>query len=385
MAVGIFQGTGKDWYPKQDPIVPKPYHKYLKEDDLKISYPEIYGDKVIDPETGKERDKTLQEIIDAVSNGSTIRLSKDYTEDIVIKSGKVVKIDLSGHKLTNKTEDTITIELGGGLTLTGKGLVDNTIKGKAPVYNNGITIIDGASITKSETDYYAILNHGTMVITGDAKVYLPEKVVSSVIDNGYYDYTKTDPKLGYVVGKNIAFPTITIESGTFSGGRNAIKNDDGGIAVIEGGTFTAEQCGLFNVNKMTVKDCTVVPMSDANGQHTVYAEGWKYAVYTKYYNDDTDAGRIDITGGDFAGLLFEDGAPKAAIIVTGGTFDRESPILDETKQHWEKKNGKYIVVAGPKPADETKEEEKPAEEETNKSTDATATEDTTTTDAPAQA
>lgn len=384
MAVGIFQGTGKDWYPKQDPIVPKPYHKYLKEDDLKISYPEIYGDKVIDPKTGEERDKTLQEIIDAVSNGSTVRLSKDYTEDIVIKSGKVVKIDLAGHKLTNKTEDTITIELGGGLTLTGKGLVDNTINGKAPVYNNGITIIDGASITKSETDYYAILNHGTMVITGDAKVYLPEKVVSSVIDNGYYDYTKTDPKLGYVVGKNIAFPTITIESGTFSGGRNAIKNDDGGIAVIEGGTFTAEQCGLFNVNKMTVKDCTVVPMSDANGQHTVYAEGWKYAVYTKYYNDDTDAGRIDITGGDFAGLLFEDGAPKAAITVTGGTFDRESPILDETKQHWEKKNGKYIVVAGPT-ADETKEEEKPAEEETDKTTDATATEDTTTTDAPAQA
>lgn len=350
--IGVFQGAGNGWYPKQEPIVPKPYHKYLKEDDLKITYPEIYSDKVKDEKTGELRDRTLQEIIDAVSNGSTVRLAKDYVEDVVIKAGKVIKLDLAGHTLKNKAADTITVELGGGLTVTGKGMIDNITAGKAGIYNNGVTIVDDVFVTKSEAEYYAILNHGTMVITGAAVVYLRDKMTSSVIDNGYYDYANTDPRNGYVVGTNIANPSITIESGTFYGGRNALKNDDGGIAVVEGGTFTAGQCGFFNVNKMTIKDC-VVPMADAAGQAASGISGNMYAVYTKYYDDTNDTGHIIISGGDFAGLLAEDGA-QSVISVSGGTFDRESPILDETKQHWEKKDGKYIVVAGAKPAEEIK-------------------------------
>lgn len=377
--IGIFGGTSDDWYPKKETIVPKVYHKYLNDQDKKITYPQIFSDTVVDAETGEERERTLQEIIDAVSNGSTVRLSKDYEEDIVIKSGKVIKLDLNGHKLVNVKSDTIFVELGAALTLTGKnGLVDNLTKGMAPLFNNGVTVVDGATITKSGTDYYAICNHGIMVLTNDPYVYLPEKVISSIIDNGYYDYSKnTNPRMGYVEGVNMPNPTLTIDSGKYFGGCNSIKNDDGGICTIEGGTFVAEQCGVFNVNKMTIKECTIVPMADANGQGTIYGS-YKYAVYSRKYNDTINVGRIDITGGDFSGLIYELHDDYDAVInITGGTFDRESPILDETKQHWEKNaNGKYVVVSGPKPASDDDEKTDAEEPTTDTSASDTTAADT---------
>ena len=41
---GIFGGYTNDWYPKKKAIRPRRYHKYLKFVDLKILYPDLYGD-----------------------------------------------------------------------------------------------------------------------------------------------------------------------------------------------------------------------------------------------------------------------------------------------------------------------------------------------------
>ncbi len=55
---------------------------------------------------------TLQSKIDEAANGSTVTLDKDYTENIIIKSGKNITLDLGSNKLTNNGGDTITVELG---------------------------------------------------------------------------------------------------------------------------------------------------------------------------------------------------------------------------------------------------------------------------------
>lgn len=328
----IFGGYSNDWYPKIESIIPRAYHKYLKADDLKISYPKIFADE----------NATLQSIIDSVSDGATVRLSKDYTEDIVIKSGKVVYIDLAGHKLTNKTSDTITVELGGALYLFGKGTVDNTVTGMAPIYNNGVAAITGPTITHSAGEYYAILNHGVMVISGATTCTLGEDAVSSVIDNGYYDYTSATAKNGYVAGVNIANPTLTIEGGTFTGGRNSVKTDDGGITTINGGTFKSGQCEIFCCNVCKVNGGMILG-SDQLGEKS---DKWKSvccAIIANYYNDKTDAGRVEITGGTIYGAIGKN--PQALIRATGGKFQFKSEIIPN-KYHWEKEGSMYTVAYG---------------------------------------
>lgn len=94
---------------------------------------------------------TLQSKIDEAANGSTVTLDKDYTENIIIKSGKNITLDLGSNKLTNNGGDTITVELGATLTVTGNGesadkdgsagTVDNVTNGKADIVNNGTVIL----------------------------------------------------------------------------------------------------------------------------------------------------------------------------------------------------------------------------------------------------
>ena len=66
-------------------------------------------------------DTTLQSKIDEAANGSTVTLDKDYTENIIIKSGRKITLDLGSNTLTNNGGDTITVELGATLTVTGNG------------------------------------------------------------------------------------------------------------------------------------------------------------------------------------------------------------------------------------------------------------------------
>lgn len=330
----IFPGYTDAWYPDLEPIVPKTYHKYLKMDDLKNSYPEIYSDNDL---------STLQARIDAVSNGSTVRLDKDYEEDIVIKAGKMIKLDLGSFTLKGKESDTITVEFGAALTLTGKGTLDNTLAGKTPLYNNGIVVIDGPLVTKTDTDYYAILNHGSLVITGKTVVQLPEGATSSVVATGYYDFGKTDPRYGYVAGTNMETPEFTIESGSVLGGRNAVKNDDNGFAYIYGGNIKGTQCDLFNVHKMYVYNCNcVTPNLDGSIVPVYNTAGW--TIYSKYYAGGHDDAQTMIYGGNFAGDFFADG-DKAIMKITGGKYDREINYL-AAGYRWEKVAGYYVPVAG---------------------------------------
>ncbi|MFR7820175.1 hypothetical protein [Candidatus Pseudoruminococcus sp.] len=250
------------------------------------------------------------------SGSETIDLSADITDGIIIKSGANITLNLNGHTIsTTESEDTIYVENGATLTISGDGEITN-IAGKANIFNNGVVTINGGKITHTGS-YYAILNHGEMIIE-DATVTSTSEGNSMVV-NGYYNYTSTDERIGYVEGKGIANPTMTINGGTFTGDiKNCIyKGDDGSINNISGGTFSgAAACVLQNVNEMTI----------SGGDFTNNNSGYP-VINNQYYDDEIDKGVVTIEGGNFTSAdenspLFENG-DNSTIEISGGSYSLE--------------------------------------------------------------
>lgn len=232
----------------------------------------------------------------------TYTLTDNLTRSLTVKNGVTASLDLSGKTLTNTENlDTITVEKGATLTITDsstgtKGTVDNVSHQRAAIVNNGtVDIKDGVNITRSRENgnengntYYNILNHGSLTI--DDAVVSQTGGFSSLIDNGYYNYTdSSNPRLGYVAGTNEANPTLTINGGTFTGGINTVKNDDGGVLTINNGTFKNQtQSSVFNWNKATINNGTFSTTSEngivANGNQGKY-----------------DNGELTINGGTYTG------------------------------------------------------------------------------------
>ena len=276
---------------------------------------------------GEAEYDTLQAAIDAATAGQTVKLVANTAEDIKISAGKDITLDLGNSKLTNKSGDTITVELGATLTVTGNGesadedgsagTVDNTTHQKADIVNNGTVILNGGWYLRSQetgvdtntpgsNSYYNILNHGEMTINNDTMV-MQEGKFSSLIVNGYYDYAGgSDPRQNYVDGINQAAPKLTINNGGFLGGVNTIKNDDGGELIINGGGFGNEEgCAVMNNNTATSKGGRFI------------AEG-NYVLYSRYINDTVNTGKLTVTDGQFEGNLAQ--INNAPIAISGGTF-----------------------------------------------------------------
>ena len=275
---------------------------------------------------------TLQSAINSVeansSSTQTVTLLKDVAEDITIPSGNTLTLDLNGKTLTNVSSDTITVASGAKLTITGEGTVDNVTHGKADIYNNGTVILNSGNYTRSKeaenttetsggNSYYNILNHGNMTIDGAVKV-LSTGHFSSLVANGYYSYSSTNPRDGYVSGTNQEKANLTIKDGSFSGGINTIKNDDAATLTINGGTFTNyTQAALQNHGTATV----------TAGSFTANS---KYAIDNCGCDATNDPGKLEISGGTFNGTLYirsaysnvtiSDGYFDGSISKTGGTL-----------------------------------------------------------------
>ena len=272
---------------------------------------------------------TLADAVAAANNGDTVTLLTNTAEDITIAQDKDIILDLNGKTLTNRTSDTITVALGANLTIEGEGTVDNISHGKAAVYNNGSVTLNGGTYTRSKetgdvkvdkNSYYNILNHGSMTINKDVTVEQSGNF-SSLVANGYYDYegvTSKGEKSQYIEGTNAAEPTLTIKGGTFSGGINTLKNDDGGNITINGGTVTNyTQAALQNHNVATINGGTFTADS-------------KYVIDDCGCNEAHDSGELMIFGGTFMGKLYVrspyskvtimDGLFKGDVLKTGGTL-----------------------------------------------------------------
>lgn len=209
---------------------------------------------------------------DALTNAgtteSTIVLKNDVTGDFTIAEDQNITLDLNGYTITNTSNHTITNN--GKLTIKdsseGKtGTIDNVSHGKATVWNNGTTTLEGGNFIRSQeagidadhnggNSYYTLLNHGTMIVKDGVYVENNGKY-SSLFENGWQNGNDNDS------GKN---SVLTIEGGTFSGGLNTIKNDDYGELTINDGEFAnVSQAVFLNWNVAEVNGGTFAVENNA--------------------------------------------------------------------------------------------------------------------------
>ena len=135
---------------------------------------------------------TLQAAIDSAQDGETVTLLTDATEDVAIS--KSITLDLGGKTLTNTNAGKATISVQGG-TVTVK---NGNVVGGTGYYNIEVTKGSNANLTLADVT-------ATAGNTG-----------SSMIDN---------------------WGTLTIESGSYSGGLDVVKSEEDSTLNINGGKF----------------------------------------------------------------------------------------------------------------------------------------------------
>ena len=276
------------------------------------------GEKVA--QVGETKYATLQEAVNA-ANDNTVKLLENVTEDINIPTGINVTLDLNGHKITNVSGHTITVEKGGKLNISdsvGTGVVDNTSHGKGAIVNSGEVTLNGGTFKRSAENgtyspyvnggnsWYTIANYGTMEINTGVTVENAGGY-SSMIRNG---------------GDVTADCNLTIEGGNFAGGINTVKNDSFGVLTINGGNFSnTAQYVIMNWNKAEITAGTFQTLDTASA-----------VLFTSAYGDDANTvGKLTISGGEFKHasdtqeMIVDhyDASNSGTAAVTGGKFDAD--------------------------------------------------------------
>ena len=225
---------------------------------------------------------TLQAAIDAAQDGETVTLLTDATEDATIAAGKNITLDLGGKTLTNTNAGKATLTIAKGATATVK---------------NG-SIVGG-------TGYYTIDSYGTATLE---------------------DVTATAGNTDSSMIRNDG--TLTIESGSYSGGLNVVKSEEDSTLIINGGKYELSHAVKYSYTAVilvygntTITDgefvCSATTPNWANPKVVMTGEVAGHPSFTK------------ITGGSFVnkysgGGIFHGYTPATSdnFEVSGGTFNK---------------------------------------------------------------
>ena len=265
---------------------------------------------------------SLADAIASITNdvATTIVLHKTTVEDVVIPADRNITIDLNGNSITNVASDAISVY--GALTIAdnaGGGKVVSVLPAKADLVNyptGAVTIRGGTFEVPDDATYYNIKNIGAMTVQSGATVVSRVSTASTLVANGWYD----DPGIdrGTTGSSNTAI--LTINGGTFDGGKNVVKNDDYGILAINGGMF----------GNISPNDAVIMNWHEATINNGTFTGAHKVIVNGSYGANSADKGLFVINGGTFAatndvGNLFGYGLEggrmaDAMIVVSNGTF-----------------------------------------------------------------
>lgn len=225
---------------------------------------------------------TLQAAIDAAQDGETVTLLTDATEDATIAAGKNITLDLGGKTLTNTNAGKATLTIAKGATATVK---------------NG-SIVGG-------TGYYTIDSYGTATLE---------------------DVTATAGNTDSSMIRNDG--TLTIESGSYSGGLNVVKSEEDSTLIINGGKYELSHAVKYSYTAVilvygntTITDgefvCSATTPNWANPKVVMTGEVAGHPSFTK------------ITGDSFVnkysgGGIFHGYTPATSdnFEVSGGTFNK---------------------------------------------------------------
>ena len=237
-----------------------------------------------------------------------------------------VTLNLGGNSIeTTAAYPTIEIEKGAGLALA-NGTLTNLAANKPVIYNNGTFTLNGATLTKNGGAYYVILNHGNTIV--NSGTVINSVINASLVDNGYTSYNSTNEYAGYGAGKGIANPTMTIYGGTFDGGMNTIKNDDGGILTVKGGLFRNNyQVAVMNWHHAVIDGGTFEVPTGAD----------KTTLFVGHYDGGVNEGYLEVNGGVYKAdylvesMLDNDKVYEDAVIkITDGDFRQISKSIINT-------------------------------------------------------
>lgn len=232
-------------------------------------------------EVGSTEYETLTEAIGAAQDGQTVTLLADATEDVVIS--KSITLNLGGKTLTNTNVGKATISVQSG-TVTVK---NGNVVGGNDYYN--IEAKKDANLTL--TDVTATAGN-----TG-----------SSMIDN---------------------WGTLTITSGTYTGGLNVVKSEEGSKLTITGGTFTGNYATNGYTGVILVYGDTTISGGEFIQSLTTTGR-WNHpqVIATGVVEGYTAITRV--TGGHFVNKMSGEGifrgigkATSDNFEVSGGTFNK---------------------------------------------------------------
>jgi hypothetical protein len=238
-------------------------------------------------EIGSQGYESLTEAVAAAEDGQTVKLLADAAEDVVIS--KSITLDLGGKTLTNTNAGKATISVTGG-TVTVK---NGNVMGGTGYYNIEVTK-EGSNANLTLTDVNATAgNNG-----------------SSMIDN---------------------YGTLTITSGTYNGGLNVVKSEEGSKLTITGGTFTLDYATngytgvIFAYGDTTISGGEFIQSLTTTGR-------WNHptVILTGVVEGYTAITRV--TGGHFVNKMSGEsifrGVGKGTsdnFKVSGGTFNKSIP------------------------------------------------------------
>ena len=230
---------------------------------------------------GDSKYKSLTEAIDAAQDGQTVTLLADAAEDVVIS--KSITLDLGGKTLTNTNVGKATISVQSG-TVTVK---NGNVVGGNDYYN--IEAKKDANLTLTDVTATAG-NNG-----------------SSMIDN---------------------WGTLTITSGTYTGGLNVVKSEEDSVLNISGGTFTLSYATsgytgvIFAYGDTTISGGEFIQSLTTTGR-------WNHPQVIATGVVEGHTAITKVTGGSFTNKLSREnifrGVGKATsdnFKVSGGTFNK---------------------------------------------------------------
>lgn len=256
---------------------------------------------------------STQEAIDAVASGTTIQLAGAPTTALSIPPGKQITIDLNDENIVNNEVNPIRVKSDGILNLQGTGSVECNKNGAPVLSNSGVLAVhDGVylrSVDEKDNGHYVAVNHGVMNIFNGT--FSSPGGLSSLIENGYYNYNSGDSSTGYVEGLNDERPILQVFGGTFINNYVTIKNDDGARCVIEGGNLMGM---IFN----TGRDLII------KGGSFTATDGYENIQNVKS-NEDLNAATCYISGGTFETNGDVNISSNGLIEITGGKFNKKVP------------------------------------------------------------
>ena len=225
---------------------------------------------------------SLQAAIDAAQNGETVTLLTDATEDATVAAGKNITLDLGGKTLTNTNTGKATLTIAKGATATVKN--GNIVGGMSyyTIDNYGTTTLEDVTATAGNTDSSMIRNDGT----------------------------------------------LTIESGSYSGGLNVVKSEEDSTLIINGGKFELSHAVKYGYTAVILVYGNTT-ITDGEFVCSATTPNWAYPKVVMTGEVSGHPSFTKITGGSFVnkysgGGIFHGYTPATSdnFEVSGGTFNK---------------------------------------------------------------